>query len=113
MNKLSAVFVLTILVLPLCAQNNKKETEYYTGYEGVVLGEKTPRSATDSIAQQAVQSKGIFTAEPYSARNRKNTTAIRWATVPAPLPNTFTIHPWCAPLKSAMRTASARLCIPT
>ena len=55
MKKLGFIFVFTLAVSPLCAQNAQSQDDYYTGYEGVVLGERAPRSATDAIAEQATQ----------------------------------------------------------
>lgn len=53
MNKTNLVWLLMLASLPLVAQDNK--SNYYTGYEGVVLGEKAPRSATDAVTQQVLQ----------------------------------------------------------
>lgn len=72
MKKLSVVFVLTMAVLPLCAQQAKTGDDYYTGYEGLVLGESAPRSATDAIAQQAVQTPGdIYRGTVFGAEQKK------------------------------------------
>lgn len=72
MKKISAVFVFTLAVLPLCAQNAKTGDDYYTGYEGLVLGERAPRSATDAIAKQAVQDPGdIYRGTVFGAEQKK------------------------------------------
>jgi len=72
MKKLSAVFVFTLAVLPLCAQNAQTGDDYYTGYEGLVLGESAPRSATDAIAKQAVQDPGdIYRGTVFGAEQKK------------------------------------------
>ena len=43
MKKIGLVFVFALAVLPLCAQNAQNTNDSYTGYEGLVLGERTPR----------------------------------------------------------------------
>ena len=55
MKKLSVILVLALAALPLCAQDAQTGDDYYTGYEGLVLGESAPRSATDAIAEHATQ----------------------------------------------------------
>ena len=72
MKKLGLIFVFTLAVSPLVAQNADSQDDYYTGYEGVVLGERTPRSATDAIAQQATQVPGdIYRGTLFGAEQKK------------------------------------------
>ena len=73
MKKLGFIFVFALSVTPLCAQNaQSQKDDYYTGYEGVVLGERTPRSATDAIAQQATQVPGdIYRGVVFGAEQKK------------------------------------------
>lgn len=72
MKKLGFIFVFTLAVSPLCAQNAQSQDDYYTGYEGVVLGERTPRSATDAIAEQATQVPGdIYRGTVFGAEQKK------------------------------------------
>lgn len=72
MKKLGFIFVFTLAVSPLCAQNAQSQDDYYTGYEGVVLGERTPRSATDAIAEQATQVPGdIYRGTLFGAEQKK------------------------------------------
>ncbi|MBR4592548.1 MAG: ankyrin repeat domain-containing protein [Elusimicrobiaceae bacterium] len=52
------IFVLSLVALPVLAHGETQPTDSYTGYEGVVLGEKTARSATDAITEQATQTPG-------------------------------------------------------
>ena len=73
MKKLGFIFVLTLAAAPLCAQNATTQGgDYYTGYEGVVLGERQPRSATDAIAEQATQVPGdIYRGTVFGAEQKK------------------------------------------
>ena len=72
MKKLGFIFVFTLAVSPLCAQNAQSQDDYYTGYEGVVLGERAPRSATDAIAEQATQVPGdIYRGTLFGAEQKK------------------------------------------
>ena len=72
MKKLGFIFVFVLAVTPLCAQNAQSQDDYYTGYEGLVLGERTPRSATDAIAQQATQVPGdIYRGVLFGAEQKK------------------------------------------
>lgn len=72
MKKLGFIFVFTLAVSPLCAQNAQSQDDYYTGYEGVVFGERTPRSATDAIAEQATQVPGdIYRGTVFGAEQKK------------------------------------------
>ena len=72
MKKLGLIFVFTLAVSPLVAQNADSQDDYYTGYEGVVLGERAPRSATDAIAQQATQIPGdIYRGTLFGAEQKK------------------------------------------
>lgn len=72
MKKISVVFVLALAVLPLGAQEAQTENDYYTGYEGLVLGESAPRSATDAIVQQAVQTPGdIYRGTVFGAEKKE------------------------------------------
>lgn len=72
MKKLGFIFVFTLAVSPLCAQNAQSQDDYYTGYEGVVLGERAPRSATDAIAEQATQIPGdIYRGTVFGAEQKK------------------------------------------
>lgn len=72
MKKLGFIFVFVLAVTPLCAQNAQSQDDYYTGYEGLVLGERTPRSATDAITQQATQVPGdIYRGVLFGAEQKK------------------------------------------
>ena len=72
MKKIGLVFVFALAVLPLCAQNAQNTNDSYTGYEGLVLGERTPRSATDTIASQAAQVPGdIYRGTLFGAEQKK------------------------------------------
>ena len=72
MKKLGLIFVFALAVTPLCAQEAQSQDDYYTGYEGLVLGERTPRSATDAIAQQATQVPGdIYRGVLFGAEQKK------------------------------------------
>ena len=72
MKKLGLIFVFTLAVSPLVEQNADSQDDYYTGYEGVVLGERAPRSATDAIAQQATQIPGdIYRGTLFGAEQKK------------------------------------------
>lgn len=72
MKKIGFVFVFALAVLPLCAQNAQNTNDSYTGYEGLVLGERTPRSATDTIADQATQVPGdIYRGTLFGAEQKK------------------------------------------
>lgn len=73
MKKLSVILVLALAVLPLCAQDTPKGDDYYTGYEGLVLGEKAPRSATDAIAEHATQEVpgDIYRGTVFGAEQKK------------------------------------------
>lgn len=72
MKKLGYIFVFVIAATPVFAQNTSKQNDYYTGYEGLVLGERTPRSATDVIAEQATQVPGdIYRGTLFGAEQKK------------------------------------------
>ena len=72
MKKLGLIFVFALAVTPLCAQKAQSQDDYYTGYEGLVLGERTPRSATDAIAEQATQVPGdIYRGVLFGAEQKK------------------------------------------
>ncbi len=72
MKKLGLIFVFALAVAPLCAQKAQSQDDYYTGYEGLVLGERTPRSATDAIAEQATQVPGdIYRGTLFGAEQKK------------------------------------------
>lgn len=72
MKKLGFIFVFALAVSPLCAQTAQSQDDYYTGYEGLVLGESAPRSATDAIAQQATQVPGdIYRGTLFGAEQKK------------------------------------------
>lgn len=72
MKKIGFVFVFALAALPLCAQTAQNTNDSYTGYEGLVLGERTPRSATDTIADQATQVPGdIYRGTLFGAEQKK------------------------------------------
>ena len=72
MKKLGFIFVFALAVSPLCAQKAQSQSDSYTGYEGVVLGERTPRSATDAAAKQATQVPGdIYRGTLFGAEQKK------------------------------------------
>ena len=72
MKKIGFVFVFLFVSLPLCAQTAQNTNDSYTGYEGLVLGERTPRSATDTIADQATQVPGdIYRGTLFGAEQKK------------------------------------------
>ena len=61
------IFVLTLLATPAFAQQDN-----YKSYEGVVLGERTPRSAVAGITDQATQDLGdIYRGTLFGAEQKK------------------------------------------
>ena len=70
--KLHLSLAFTLVSLPLIANGAPAENnDYYTGYEGLVLGEKSPRSATDAITEQATQQPGdIYRGTVFGAEQK-------------------------------------------
>ncbi len=71
--KLHFTLAVTFVSLPLVVNGAPKQNnDYYTGYEGVVLGERTPRSATDAITKQATQIPGdIYRGTVFGAEQKE------------------------------------------
>lgn len=67
MKKLSTILILSLSAVAAVAAQN----DYYTGYEGLVLGESAPRSATDAISEQAAQTPGdIYRGTVFGAEQK-------------------------------------------
>ena len=67
MKKLSTILLLTLSAVAAVAAQN----DYYTGYEGLVLGESAPRSATDAIEEHATQTTGdIYRGTVFGAEQK-------------------------------------------
>lgn len=71
-NKLHLTLALSLASLPMVANGAPQQEDYYTGYEGLVLGENKPRSATDAITEQVTQIPGdIYRGTVFGAEQKK------------------------------------------
>lgn len=62
---------LSLALFPVLPIGANAQAEYYTGYEGLVLGESKPRSATDAITEQATQVPGdIYRGTVFGAEQK-------------------------------------------